>query len=270
MLNILGGLDSPTSGEVYFDGEELDLKNMRVADNYRRQSIGFVFQDYNLLDNETITENVYIAAQLVGKTNEDVAEVISRVGLSEQAMQYANELSGGQKQRVAIARALVKGSKVILADEPTGNLDSSNTEDIFILLKKLSADSLIIVVTHDNESAEKYGDGIICISDGKVMNNSICTATNTITEDVKKINNNSYSVKKRTLLGLGIKNLGYKRGRSILTAVVLLLSITVLLWAQMLLSTTSEKVLGRELITILIFPDILVFLRKFVYINFCV
>ena len=248
LLNILGGLDSPTSGEVYFDGEELDLKNMRVADNYRRQSIGFVFQDYNLLDNETITENVYIAAQLVGKTNEDVAEVISRVGLSEQAMQYANELSGGQKQRVAIARALVKGSKVILADEPTGNLDSSNTEDIFILLKKLSADSLIIVVTHDNESAEKYGDGIICISDGKVINNSICTATNTITEDVKKINN-SYSVKKRTLLGLGIKNLGYKRGRSILTAAVLLLSVTVLLWAQMLLSTTSEKVLGRELKT---------------------
>ena len=249
LLNILGGLDAPTSGEVYFDGEKIDLKNLHVADNYRRLSIGFVFQDYNLIDNETIMENVNIAAQLVGKTSEDVANAISRVGLSEHAKQYTDELSGGQKQRVAIARVLVKDSKVVLADEPTGNLDSSNAEDIFLLLKELSADRLIVVVTHDSESAEKYGDGIICISDGKITNNSICAVANNEMKSIEKINNNSYSVRKKTLFGLGVKNLGCKKGRSILTAVVLLLSITVLLWAQMLLSTTSEKVLGRELKT---------------------
>lgn len=249
LLNILGGLDAPTSGEVYFDGEKIDLKNLHVADNYRRLSIGFVFQDYNLIDNETIMENVNIAAQLVGKTSEDVANAISRVGLSEHAKQYTDELSGGQKQRVAIARVLVKDSKVVLADEPTGNLDSSNAEDIFLLLKELSADRLIVVVTHDSESAEKYGDGIICISDGKITNNSICAVANNEMKRIEKINNNSYSVRKKTLFGLGVKNLGCKKGRSILTAVVLLLSITVLLWAQMLLSTTSEKVLGRELKT---------------------
>ena len=249
LLNILGGLDAPTSGEVYFDGEKIDLINMRVADNYRRQSIGFVFQNFNLLDNETVTENVNVAAQLVGKSDEDVVNAISCVGLSEQSKQYVNELSGGQKQRVAIARALVKDSKVILADEPTGNLDSSNAVEVFRLLKALSVDRLIIVVTHDNESAEKYGDGIVRIADGKITDNSICNFGKTAIERAKKTNENSYSIKKSTLFKFGIKNIGYKKGRSVLTALVLLLSVTVLLWAQMLLSTTSEKVLGRELKT---------------------
>lgn len=247
LLNIIGGLDAPTSGEIYFKKNKLDLNNPSVADNYRKQSIGFIFQDFNLLDDETIIENVDIAAQLVGKTNDDVMKAISQVGLTNQSKQCANELSGGQKQRVAIARALVKDAEVILADEPTGNLDSTTAEDIFLLLKKLSNDRLVIVITHDNESAEKYGDGIVHISDGKIIDSSIDNSVSTTSANTKNTKENSYLVSKKTLFRLGIKNLKCKKGRSVLVTIMLFLSITVLLWSQMLLSTTSEKVLGRAL-----------------------
>lgn len=124
LLNMIGAIDTPTSGTLSIYGRETNLNNPALADAYRSKYIGFVFQEYNLLENDTVTENIRLAGVLSHETL-DVSSALEDVGLAEYADRYANELSGGQKQRVAVARALAKNSAVILADEPTGNLDSA-------------------------------------------------------------------------------------------------------------------------------------------------
>ena len=169
MLNILGGLDDPTEGEVYFRGERITR-----TEEYRRSHVGFVFQDFGLIPEYDVAANIKVALDLTGgKDGGRVDELLRRVGLVEDGLtmrhRRPNELSGGQKQRVAIARALVKDPDVILADEPTGALDSETGEQIYELLKELSADKLVIVVTHDRDAAEKYGDRVIELADGEVV-----------------------------------------------------------------------------------------------------
>ena len=169
MLNILGGLDDPTEGEVYFRGERITRTK-----EYRRSHVGFVFQDFGLIPEYDVAANIKVALDLTGgKDGGRVDELLRRVGLVEDGLtmrhRRPNELSGGQKQRVAIARALVKDPDVILADEPTGALDSETGEQIYELLKELSADKLVIVVTHDRDAAEKYGDRVIELADGEVV-----------------------------------------------------------------------------------------------------
>lgn len=173
-LNVVGGLDNYSSGEVIIDGVSLADYKARDYDEYRNRYIGFVFQDYNLIDDFTAGENVDLALKLQdgNKSKDKVEETLEKVGLQGYYKRKINELSGGQKQRITIARALVKDPKIILADEPTGNLDSITATEVFDILKMLSRERLVLVVSHDRESAEKYADRIIELKDGKILSDS--------------------------------------------------------------------------------------------------
>ncbi len=179
MLNIIGGLDTPTEGELIVDGRSSRTFWETDLDSYCNTYVGFVFQEYNLMDGYTVGRNVSLALDLQGRRGaaERVDDILRRVGLADRfgntfARRYPGELSGGQKQRVAIARALVKDPKIILADEPTGALDFRTGEQLYELLKQLSADKLVIVVTHDEDAARKYGDRIIELADGEVASDT--------------------------------------------------------------------------------------------------
>ena len=171
LLNILGGLDVPDTGEVIIDGIGSATFSAADFDGYRNARVGFVFQEYNLLPEFTVAENISLALELQGKTQNpaSVTDILRQVGMEDFAERKPNTLSGGQKQRVAIARALVKQPQIILADEPTGALDSITGTQILSDLKKLSEDKLVIVVSHDTEFAETYADRIIELKDGKVL-----------------------------------------------------------------------------------------------------
>ncbi len=176
LLNMLGGMDSPTKGNIIINGQSLAAKSNKELDEYRRKSVGFVFQETNLINSYTAGSNISLAAQIKGEkvSRDEVEALLKEVDLVdfEGNTLYdrkIKDLSGGQKQRVAIARALIKNPDIILADEPTGALDSETGEDLFVLLKQLSEDKLIIVVTHDRECAEKFGDRIIELKDGEII-----------------------------------------------------------------------------------------------------
>ena len=179
MLNIIGGLDTPTEGELIVDGRSSRTFWETDLDSYCNTYVGFVFQEYNLMDGYTVGRNVSLALDLQGRRGaaERVDDILRRVGLADRfgntfARRYPGELSGGQKQRVAIASALEKQPKIILADEPTGALDFRTGEQLYELLKQLSADKLVIVVTHDEDAARKYGDRIIELADGEVASDT--------------------------------------------------------------------------------------------------
>ena len=209
LLNLLGGLDTPTSGEIIFKGKSLNTFKSKDYDSYRNTQVGFVFQEYNLVEKFNVFDNVAYALKLQDKKidKEKVLIVLDKVGLKDLANRKVNELSGGQKQRVAIARALVKDPSIILADEPTGNLDTESSRLIFDILKSLSQERLIIVVSHDEESANNYADRIIKLQDGIVISDN-----NQLSEEEQ----DNYEVQKNHLsfknaLRFSIKNLfGHK------------------------------------------------------------
>ncbi len=171
LLNVIGGLDSCDNGEFIIKGKS--SKDFRGSDfdAYRNTFIGFIFQEYNVLDDFSVGANIGLALELQGKkaTNDKINAILAEVDLENYAKRKPNELSGGQKQRVAIARALVKDPEIIMADEPTGALDSNTGKQIFDTLKKLSREKLVLVVSHDRDFAEKYADRIIELSDGTVI-----------------------------------------------------------------------------------------------------
>ncbi len=171
LLNMIGGLDNFDSGDIIVDGKKFSEFTPSDYDSYRNTLVGFVFQEYNLLSEYTIEKNVDIANELQGKKTDsgELKKMLEVVEMSRFANRTPNQLSGGQKQRVAIARALIKSPKIVLADEPTGALDSNTGIQVMELLKKLSKDKLIIVVSHEMEFAEKYADRIIRIVDGQVV-----------------------------------------------------------------------------------------------------
>lgn len=170
LLNVIGGLDSATSGELLVDGNRFSSFTSSEQDNYRNLYVGFIFQDFCLIDGLTVRDNVRLSLDLLGEEDDErVDRILGEVGLSEQHKRYPRELSGGQCQRVAIARALVKSPYLLLADEPTGNLDSKTAKQILELLKALSSDRLVVVVSHNVSDAETYGDRIIEIGDGLVV-----------------------------------------------------------------------------------------------------
>ncbi len=175
LLNLMGGLDFPTSGEIIIDGKSSTSFSKEDYDNYRNSYVGFVFQEYNLLPEFTVYENVGIALQLQGKKADKslIDDMLAKVDLQFDVKRRPAELSGGQKQRVAIARALIKNPKIIFADEPTGALDSQTGNGILSLLKNLSSDRLVIVVSHDEEFAYQYGDRVIELSDGLVVKDTV-------------------------------------------------------------------------------------------------
>lgn len=171
LLNLLGGLDKYDSGEIIIKGvSSKDFKQSHF-DSYRNTYVGFIFQEYNVLEEFSVGANIALALELQNKkaTDQQINKILEEVDLTGFGNRKPNELSGGQKQRVAIARALVKNPQIIMADEPTGALDSNTGKQVLDTLKKLSKDKLIIVVSHDREFAETYGDRIIELADGKVI-----------------------------------------------------------------------------------------------------
>ena len=163
LLNLLGGLEKPTSGEVVYEGRALSSMSSRELDEYRARTVSFVFQEKNVFPALTVAENITFS-----DASAHPQKTLEELGISGLLERKVNELSGGQLQRVAIARALVRGCRVLLADEPTGNLDRETSRELFSLLKQLSRDRLVIVVTHDRESAEAFGDVVITLKSGQV------------------------------------------------------------------------------------------------------
>ena len=170
LLNLLGGLDKATSGCIDINGNNLNELNERMLCNYRNSHIGFIFQDYHLLEELTIYENIALSLKLCNlEDKERVEKALKKVDLEGYGDRYPNELSGGEQQRVAIARAVVKNPKIILADEPTGNLDTNSAQNIISLLQKISKHCLIIIVSHNINDAYSYADRIIELSNGHVV-----------------------------------------------------------------------------------------------------
>lgn len=171
LLNVCGGLDNPTEGEIIVKGRSSKDFSQSDFDSYRNTFIGFIFQEYNILNEFSVEDNIALALELQGKSKDKaaIAALLDEVDLAGYAKRKPNTLSGGQKQRIAIARALIKSPEIIMADEPTGALDSNTGKQVFDTLKKLSKDKLVIVVSHDRDFAEQYGDRIIELKDGKVI-----------------------------------------------------------------------------------------------------
>lgn len=220
MLNIIGGLDRYTSGDLIING--VSTKEYKDADwdYYRNNSIGFVFQSYNLIPHQTVLANVEMALTLAGVSKKERREraiaVLKKVGLSDHIHKKPNQMSGGQMQRVAIARALVNNPDILLADEPTGALDSETSIQIMELLKEIAKDKLVIMVTHNPELAEKYSTRIVKLLDGHITSDS-----NPYMEEEKpkeKIKHKKISMSFRTALSLSFNNLRTKKGRTLLTS----------------------------------------------------
>jgi putative ABC transport system ATP-binding protein len=177
LLNLLGGLDSPTSGEILFDSKSLAPLTKKQMARYRRHSVGMIFQNFNLIPTMTAGENVRLALAFGGlrglPRRQRAESLLERVGLTDRAEHRPGELSGGEQQRVAIARALANSPRVLLADEPTGNLDSTRAHELLALLREMvERDKLtVLLVTHDRELAQSFADRIILMKDGKVQEN---------------------------------------------------------------------------------------------------
>lgn len=169
LLNLIGALDSYDRGDIIVDGESLSGFTPNRVDAYRSSYLGFVFQDYNLMRNLNVFDNIKLALNVVDKKNTNkVIDILKSLSIEDLKDRKVHELSGGEKQRVAIARALIKNPNVILADEPSGSLDTKNTTEVFSILKDLSKDKLVIIVSHDRELAKQFGDRIIEIADGQI------------------------------------------------------------------------------------------------------
>ena len=229
MLNIIGGLDIYSDGDLIINGKSTKTFTDENWDTYRNHSIGFVFQNYNLIPHQSILANVELALTLSGVSKRERREravaALVQVGLGKHLNKRPNQMSGGQVQRVAIARALINNPDIILADEPTGALDSETSVQIMELLKEISKDKLIIMVTHNPELAYEYSNRIIKCKDGKIIDDSNPfeptdedreNEKTKAEEEVKKGKKPSMSLK--TAFGLSLRNLGTKKGRTILTA----------------------------------------------------
>lgn len=174
LLNSIGGLSRINKGSIYIDGERITKRSVNKIDKIRSLKIGYIFQNFNLLDDETVFDNVSLVLKINGlKDKEEIKKRVNfcleSLGIYRYRNRYASMLSGGERQRVAIARAIVKDPEVIIADEPTGNLDSKNTIEVMNIIKSISRDRLVILVTHERELAKFYSDRIIEISDGKIV-----------------------------------------------------------------------------------------------------
>lgn len=221
LLNIIGGLDRYTSGDVIINGKSTKDFKDRDWDAYRNYSIGFVFQNYNLIPHQTVLSNVELALTLSGTSKKERKEraikALEDVGLKEQIYKKPNQLSGGQMQRVAIARALVNNPDIILADEPTGALDTKTSVQVMEILKEISKTKLVIMVTHNPDLAEKYSTRIIRILDGKITDDSN-PYKNEKKETYDKKEVKRTSMRFFTALNLSLNNLMTKKGRTILTS----------------------------------------------------
>jgi len=219
LLNIIGGLDDYTDGDLIINGKSTKEFKDRDWDTYRNHRVGFVFQSYNLISHQTVLKNVELALTLSGVSKSErrkrAITVLKKVGLGDQIYKRPNQMSGGQMQRVAIARALVNDPDIILADEPTGALDSETSVQIMNLLKEISKDKLIIMVTHNAEIATEYSTRIIRLLDGKMIgdSNPFDGKEEEISEKIKseKNKNKKTSMSFMTAFSLSLNNLLTKK-----------------------------------------------------------
>ncbi len=223
MLNLIGGLDSYTAGDLLIGGVSTKQYKDRDWDAYRNHSIGFVFQNYHLIPHQTVLSNVELALTLSGVSKKERRErakaALEAVGLADQLKKRPGEMSGGQMQRVAIARALVNNPQIILADEPTGALDTATSVSVMEILKEISKERLVIMVTHNPELAERYSSRIIRMLDGKIIGDSApLTEEEQVSAPAMAEKRRLPSMKFSTSFGLSLKNLFTKKGRTLLTA----------------------------------------------------
>lgn len=266
LLNIIGGLDRYTEGDLIIGGKSTKKFKNADWDTYRNHSIGFVFQSYNLIPHQTVLANVELALTLSGVSKTErrqrAKDAFVKVGLGDQLKKKPNQMSGGQMQRVAIARALVNEPDILLADEPTGALDSETSVQIMELLKEISKDKLIIMVTHNPELAEKYSNRIIRLLDGRVVDDTNPYDRNVVEPIEKKKAGKEKKIKKPsmsyfTALSLSLNNLMTKKGRTFMTSfagsigiigIALILSISS--GAQLYIKSVEEETLASYPIAI--------------------
>ena len=222
LLNIIGGLDRYDSGDLIINSISTKNYSDRDWDSYRNHTIGFVFQSYNLIPHQTILSNVELALTISGVSKADrkkrAQEALEKVGLGDHIQKRPNQLSGGQMQRVAIARALVNDPDILLADEPTGALDSTTSVQVMDLLKEVAKDRLVVMVTHNPELAEEYATRIVRLRDGKIIDDTDPFVIDSMSEPAVHKNMGKSSMSFLTAFGLSANNLLTKKGRTILTA----------------------------------------------------
>ena len=222
LLNIIGGLDQYTSGDLVIKGTSTRRFRDSDWDSYRNHSVGFVFQSYNLIPHQTVLQNVELALTLSGVSKAErrrrALEVLDRVGLADQVNKKPNQMSGGQMQRVAIARALINDPEILLADEPTGALDTATSVSVMELLKEIASDRLVIMVTHNPELADQYSTRIVRLLDGEIQSDSDPYSSGDEAAVKTKLPYKKPSMSFFTALGLSLTNLMTKKTRTILTA----------------------------------------------------
>ena len=235
LLNLLGGLDKPDSGEIWIENKTLSSFTKKEQNYYLNSYLGFVFQEYNILKDLNLKQNISLSLQLQKRNRKEnkkkINEIIDEVELSGLEKRKVSQLSGGQKQRIAIARALVKDPSLIIADEPTGNLDSETSKKIFNLFKKISKERLIIIVTHDEESAYLYGDSILKIdtANQEIQNENNLIESNQINE--RKLYLEKAKTPFNTIFKLAFKNIWIKKLRYSLMFLISLISLVFLSFA---------------------------------------
>ncbi len=248
LLNILGGVERPDSGEIKVDSLDIQKCTDIQLDKYRNSHVGFIFQDFNLLNNFNVIDNVALAQDLQSKQHIGKAkDALSAVNMSGYEKRKINELSGGQKQRVAIARAIIKESKIILADEPTGALDAKTGRTILELLKDISKDSLVLVVSHDEAFANQFADRIIRIAYGEIIDD-IESKHNTSDADCKdkdeskdSMQKKRYSLSAKTVAKMSAYSLGGKKIRLAITLILCIVSFALFGIADTLAAWNCEK-----------------------------
>ncbi|MCD8365288.1 MAG: ATP-binding cassette domain-containing protein, partial [Clostridiales bacterium] len=223
MLNIIGGLDRYDSGDLIINGISTKKYTDRDWDSYRNHTIGFVFQSYNLIPHQTVLSNVELALTISGVSKAErrkrAKQALEQVGLGDQLHKKPNQMSGGQMQRVAIARALINNPDILLADEPTGALDSETSVQVMDLLKEVAKERMVVMVTHNPELAQQYATRIVRLTDGHIISDTDpFLVDDTVMEPPVHKNMGHSAMSRLTSLGLSFNNLGTKRGRTFLTA----------------------------------------------------
>ena len=246
LLNIIGGILDVDSGKVMLDDRDITCFDNRMLCNYRNNMVGFIFQDYHLIEYMSVIDNIKLG-KTVRMDNGDIEVILRRLGIYSKRKTLVNRLSGGEKQRVAIARAIINDPDIILCDEPTGALDSVNSVKIMKILKELSHDKLVIVVSHDEELADKYADRVIRINDGKIDYESV--VDNDKFGEISKKKIGLFSI-----IRLAFKNLGLKKGRTLFTSLAISLGFICMLMVLCLSRSFNDDIDNLEKDIVSSFP----------------